>query len=111
MKNKTMKYDGRGSHRRAILHMIGQSVEVFREYPTIRDISGWMNVSKPTARKYLSRLMENEEIIMFKKPYKNTEICHFDLFEDIRMEFENNVFKNDYKLYAQRVMRVILTDE
>lgn len=108
MKNKKAKYDGRGSHSRAILHLIGKSVSMFGEYPRISDIAAWMNVSKVTATKYLKKMVESREIIMTKKQYKNTFVYEVALDCDIEEEFREGYFVNDYQQYAQKVMGIIL---
>lgn len=108
MQNRLTKYDGRGSHRRAILHMIGQSVEVFKEYVTVKDIASWMNVSKTTALKYIKKMYDKEEIYMWKEDYKNTYMWKIELRYDIFKEYTEERFLAEYKIYAQRVMKVIL---
>jgi hypothetical protein len=103
-----MKYDGRGSHKRAILHMIGQYVNVFNEHATVKDVASWMNVSKATALKHLKMMRENEEINMFKRDYKNTFMWEIDLQIDTFREYAQGQFEAEYKIYAQQVLKVIL---
>jgi len=100
-KNKKFKYNGCLVHRRAILHMIGQYVEVLGEYPHISDIATWMNVSKKTARKHLKKLQDNREIIMWFTPYKNTIRYNVELSPSVMAHFRADEFVNDYGLYRR----------
>jgi len=100
-KNKKFKYNGCLVHRRAILHMIGQYVEVLGEYPHISDIATWMNVSKKTARKHLKKLQDNREIIMWFRPYKNTVRYNIDLHHDTNAKYRANDYANDYAAYRR----------
>jgi hypothetical protein len=111
MSSKEMKYNGCGTHRRAILHMIGQSVEVFNQYPTTAEIAAWMNVSKPTARKYLMRMLDNKEI-MIKEVYHRPHIAKhvWKLDSEVENHYNEGILEHDYRKYAQRVLKVILTD-
>jgi Mn-dependent DtxR family transcriptional regulator len=88
--------------------MIGQSVEVFKEYVTVKDIASWMNVSKTTALKYIKKMYDKEEIYMWKEDYKNTYMWKIELRYDIFKEYTEERFLAEYKIYAQRVMKVIL---
>lgn len=104
------KFNGSNRHKAAILHMIGQSQSVFLEYATVSDIATWMNVSKTTARKYLLIMSNDGEIEMVKKPYKNMGIIQIGLTDVTWREFLNGTFKDEYTVYAQRVMGIVLTD-
>lgn len=108
MKKINSKYNSSLSHRKAILHMIGQSVEVFREYVKIADVASWMNVSKPTARKHLHAMWLRGEIRMWHIPYKNTIIYMIDLTDEVKQQYEDKDYEIDYRMYAQRVMKAIL---
>lgn len=108
MAKAKFKYNGSGTHRRAILFMIGQSLEVFKEAATVRDIAGWMNLSKVTARKYLKRMIDNEELQLIEQPYKNTVIHKYMLSQSVRADFYEGRLTDSYHIYAQRVMRVML---
>lgn len=111
MQHKRPKYNGCKAHEQAILHMIGQSQSVFKEYVTIRDVAGWMNVSKPTARKYLARLLNDYKIYMWTRPYKSGDIWMISLSDSHLSEYLNGEYKAAYHAYAQRVMGVILEDD
>ena len=110
MKNKRIKYDGRGMHRRAILHMVGQSLLVFGEFVRVSDVASWMNVSKVTATKYLRIMERNEEIIMSKKPYKNTFVYEIQLSHGVWCDFMDGLLHESYQVYAQKVMGIISRD-
>lgn len=88
--------------------MIGQAQAVFLEYATIADIAAWMNVSKTTARKYLLIMSNDGEIEMSLKPYKRWGIVQIGLTDVTWREFLNDTFKQEYAVYAQRVMGIIL---
>jgi len=106
---KKFKYDGSGTHRRAILHMIGESLDVFKTKPKVSDIASWMRVSKPTAIRYLKRMVDNEELIETKVPYRQTFAYRYELHPDVMEHYEEGRLKFSYEIYAQRVLQVILT--
>ena len=108
MSNKVSKYNGSTAHRIAILHMIGQSVDVFNSRVRISEIAAWMNVSKVTARKHIQTMIDRDEIITSKVPYKNTCMVLIELHPDMKVEYEAGKYKEAYQMYAQRVMKVIL---
>ena len=108
MNNKPMKFNGSNMHKDAILHLIGQSAEVFREYAVVSDVASWMNVSKPTATKYLNQLWNEGLIYMWKREYKNTFIWMIDLKDEAMRKYTKDEYKPAYQLYAQQVMKVIL---
>lgn len=107
-----VKFNGCGTHRRAILHMIGQSADVFKSYPSTAEIAAWMNVSKPTAKRYLDKMVSNGELIMSEVKYrKNAVKHHWCLTQSVYQDYQELRLKFDYKVYAQKVMKVILQDE
>lgn len=108
MSSKKFKFNGCGTHRRAVLHMIGQSVDIFNAAPTVAEIATWMNVCKRTATKYLKMMVERGEIIMTKEKYKNTFRYRIKLDPFVDEHYKNRILEDDYKWYAQRVMKVTL---
>lgn len=109
MKNRKFKYNGSGTHRRAILHMIGKSQDVFKSKAKVSDISSWMRVSKTTAIKHLKRMVDNEELIETKIPYRQTFAYRYELHPDIVEHYRDGLLKHSYELYAQKILQVILT--
>ena len=109
MKNKTRKFNGSITHQNAILHMIGRSVHIFRNKPKVSEIAEWMGVSKPTARKYLNLMVDQDLLIMTKTQHRpNVECHHYELDSFMTFEYKRDCFKVDYELYAQRVMQIII---
>lgn len=108
MSSKKQKFDGSGTHRRAIYHLIGQSQTIFGDKVKISEIAQWMNVSKPTARKHIKWMVDNREVIVTTKPYKNTFVCLIELHPDVMRDYDDGLFVLAYKLYAQRVMKVTI---
>lgn len=109
------KYRGTHTHRRAILHMIGQSQDVFKSKASIADIAAWMNVTKPTAKKYLDGFVEREELIMSKVAWRksNGEVTawkyEYSLQPATWDKYKMGIYKSWYNIYVQRVLQVILT--
>lgn len=102
------KFNGSTTHRSAILYMVGESVDVFRSAPTTADIAAWMNVSKPTARKYLKQMVKRGELIMNKVPHRQTVYKHtWQLSEYTKGMYELGVYDEMYQIYASRVLKVI----
>lgn len=108
MSLKKRKFNGSEQHYMAILHLIGESVEVFHERPVIADVAEWMNVSKTTARKYLRIMNKIGDISMVIKPYKTFGVTEIDLSYYAMMQYRNGEFRRAYELYAQKVMGIIL---
>jgi predicted ArsR family transcriptional regulator len=103
------KYDGTGIHKRAIMHMIGQSVDVFKSEPTTADIAAWMQLSKPTARKHLKKMAIDGELIMSEVPYRANAVKHTWRLSKYREEdYMRDLLKLDYQFYASRVMKLIV---
>lgn len=111
MQVKKLKYNGSGTHERAILHMIGQSEDVFKSKPSTAEIAAWMNVGKATARKHLNAMVEDGKLIKTKVFYRQPDVYKdtWSLHPDVMIHYEFNGLKTDYELYAQRVLQVILT--
>jgi len=107
MAKKITKYDRSGSHKRAILHMIGQVEYMVYGKVTVRDVATWMNVCKRTALKHLKRMEANKEVVLTKATYKNTYMYTIELESDTYIEYLYGYYVNDYQLYCQRVMGII----
>lgn len=100
MENKKVKYDGRGSHRRALLHAIGQLEEISGG-ATVREAARFMNVSKPTAQRYLKAMESNGEIYSLWEDYRsNCGKRVYFLKRDVFHEYVNNAFSLEFKLFA-----------
>lgn len=110
MSSKESKFNGSASHRRAILHMIGQVVDMFKKEPTTSEVASWMNVSKPTARKHLKEMREQGELWMSSE-YHRPNVCKhtWRLTSMLEYHYDEGLLKADYQCYAQKVMKVILT--
>lgn len=112
LSNKT-KYNGSGSHRRAILYLIGQAERVFKSEPTTAEIAAWMNVSKTTALKYLRKLQESGELIrseyVHRRNRKTGEIQAIGFTWKLGDIWDSIEYcKRDYELWCQRVLQVIV---
>ena len=94
------KYNGCTYHRLALLHVIGQ-LEQVNDCATLADIARFMNVSKPTAMKYLKPMIDNQEICKAEQNYRsNAKKYKFYLFEDIRDEYKSGHYWKAYMLYS-----------
>lgn len=112
MKDKKFKFKYTKGHIWAILHMIGQSQFVFKEAVSCSDVAAWMNVTKPTARKYLKDMTEIGLLNTYREKYKtNATIDRWYLNSSILDAYARDEFKPAYRVYAQRVMGVILQDD
>lgn len=107
MSNKKSKYNGSNMHKRAILHMIGESVATFKSKPTVAEIASWMHVSKTTALRHLKKMLKNKEIVMIKTRYRpNNFKWVIELDDDIMEQYYMNMFHRDYKFYSHRILRI-----
>lgn len=107
MTNRKQKFDNSQAHRAAILHMIGQSVDVFQKAPSIADVAAWMNVCKRTATKYLKQMQRQEVVYLSREKYKNTFMYRVHLSHEQYEDYKRGVYHPYYQLYASRVLGVI----
>lgn len=91
-------------HREALLHEIGQ-LECDDGYATVTTIAEFMNTSKPTARKYLKRLVESGVIEETKEAYRsNVQMSKYVLGDTQYAAFLLGNMRDNYILYVQRVL-------
>lgn len=108
MQDAISKYKDNPTSRAAILHLIGQSVHVFKQYPTIADVAVWMNVCKRTAAKYLARMNEENLVYRVKSPYRAKFKYVFSLSDETWQLYHNGAFVDYYRIYAARTLGVIV---
>lgn len=100
MKKRNKKYNGSVMHRGAILHMVGESETIFKREVLVRDIAEWMNVSKPTAIRYLKAMAWRGEIIMTKEKCKsNASIFKIKLSDVSKQKYHQGAYKTSYIAY------------
>lgn len=91
------------------MHMIGQVEEVFMTEPKTSEIASWMNLSKPTARKYLNSMVKSGKLIKTTQEYRaNSSVDKWSLAHEYKVAYREGKFAPQYKFFAQRVMKVIL---
>lgn len=106
MKKVSFKYNGSGTHRRAILHMIGEMENIFKRKVTVADVASWMHVSKPTATKILRGMYDNNEIYMSKSlRTRNSYIWHICLVGDVYGDYAEGRLLQSYNLYMMEMYR------
>lgn len=105
----TDKYNGSSIHVNAILHMIGQLQSMAWDGVTVAEIAKFMNVSKPTARKYLRELEIRGLVKKYRFQYRGNSIIHKYMLgiESMRLYREGKM-KWQYEMYVRQVLKIIL---
>lgn len=91
----------------AVKHMIGQTQELSKRGATLSEVASWLNVSKPTAKRFMGKM--NYSGIRVRtdawRVNKKTGQIHstrdlYALSYDAKREYENGNYYENYKLYV-----------
>jgi hypothetical protein len=90
----------------AITHMIGQTQEVFGRGATIAEIAAWLNVSKPTAKRFIENELKD---IACKETHdwrKGHSVQYRYVLNQHRYSgYERGLFYSSYKVYANAIIK------
>jgi len=88
--------------KQAILHMIGQMEDMSQPVKT-GDIARFLNVTKPTAQRYLRELFEHGSLACIKHTYRTNAKCfEWDLGIRARRNYVDGVFKMSYQKFIEQ---------
>lgn len=95
-------------HEAAVLHAVGQTDTIRLAGATVADIARFMNVTKPTAKKYLDKMASEGKLIKSKFKHGRFGRLHYWLSDVASEMYAAGEFEDDYKLYVQRVLKVVI---
>jgi len=88
--------------RQAIIHMIGQMEDMSQTVKT-GDIARFLNVTKPTAQKYLKDLSYSGSIQCMSREYRTNARCfEWKLTARARAYYVDGVFKMNYQKFMEQ---------
>lgn len=84
----------------AIVHMIGQTEDLMQRGATMAEIASWLNVSKPTAKRFIEthHIGIDVHMIDWRKGHSIQYI--YTLSAPKRSAYERGVFKKSYQVYV-----------
>lgn len=85
----------------AIVHMIGQTEDLFSRGATLAEIAVWLNVSKPTARRFLQgEACQNIDVEMVDWRKGHSVQYRYRLSAYTSSAYKRDVFKASYHAYV-----------
>lgn len=105
----TDKYDGKNIiHKSALLHAIGQLVDINPDGFCVSQIAGFMNRSKPTAKRHLDQLVKDKKLITIKCDETAMGKHYYGMTDEMKEMYVSQAFRFEYEIYVQKVLKVIL---
>lgn len=96
-------------HVRAVFHAIGQLQDVNMRGATVAEVARFMNVSKVTARKYLSQLFSEGDLCEdFNDDFSRLGRIEYRLATWPKIAYGRGDYFTDYQVYCQKVLKVIM---
>jgi len=89
----------------AIMHMIGQTEYVFGRGVSIAEIANWLKVSKPTAKKFIDKLVDYQMVYQTQKAWRgNHSVQYLYHLRGSRMvDFQKGYFTASYQMFVADV--------
>lgn len=89
----------------AVMHMIGQVEHIFDRGVSIAEIADWMKVSKPTAKRFMDKMVDYRMVKKYDKVWrKGHSVQHLYRLSGANMEyFQKGYFRVSYQLFVADV--------
>lgn len=90
----------------AIVHMIGQTEDIFKRGASVAEVATWLECSKPTAKRWMNDnlVTGNSGVIHDVVKYRpHVWASRYYLSPEKRSAYERGVYYKSYLKYAQEV--------
>jgi len=100
---KSNKLDTRNTE--AVMHMIGQVEYIFDRGVSIAEVAGWLKVSKPTAKRFMDKMVDYRMVTMTAKAWRgNHSVQYLYRLKGAKMvDFQKDYFRQSYQLFVSDV--------
>jgi len=100
---KSTKLDVRNTE--AVMHMIGQTETIFDRGVSIAEIAGWLKVSKPTAKRFIDKMVDYRMLNVTVRAWRGTHSKQFlyRLKGAKMVDFQKDYFRQSYQMFVADV--------
>lgn len=84
----------------AVKHMIGQTQELFNRGATMTEIAAWMQVSKPTAKRFIEKNHIGIDVEMKDWRKGHSVVYIYTLSEPSFSAYKRNVYYASYRMFV-----------
>lgn len=92
----------------AIVHMIGQTEDLFNRGATLAEIATWLKVTKPTAQRFLNTHCQNVDVEMVDWRKGHSVQYRYRLSAYTSSAYKRDVFRASYKVYVDSMFGVLM---
>lgn len=92
----------------AVKHMIGQSQELFHRGVTMAEIAAWMQVSKPTAKRFIEKNHIGIDVAMKEWRKGHSVVYIYTLSEPSYSAYQRGVYYASYRMFVEIVFGLIV---
>jgi hypothetical protein len=91
----------------AVKHMIGQTQDLFKRPATMAEIAAWLQVSKPTAKRFIEKHHIGIDVSMRDWRKGHSVIYEYSLSEPSFSAYQRGVYYASYRMYVECVFGMI----